>query len=342
LAGVDAYHPIPAVPYRPDVLKLDLNESPVAPSPRVTAALRAVLDEPATLNWYPDPTCTALRAAISRYLNVPADHLLVTNGSNQAMEVVATAYLAPRDPVLIVSPVYSVFKLQSQLREARVEEFYFRDPFAPGVAELPATPCKAIFIANPNNPTGAGLRRDDIIAVLKQHPEALLVLDEAYAEFHDQPCVDLVLRFSNLVVLRSFSKAFALAGVRCGYVVAQPATLAPLNQVFPPWSVSTITQAAAAAAIEDTGYMRSLVAECRAARQEMVTGLTTLGYEARDTAANFILWRVSDPAVMKARLAAKNVHISNKDAVPQLRGLLRVTAGNRAQARQFLAVVPQA
>jgi histidinol-phosphate aminotransferase len=341
LAGVDAYHPIPAVAHEPGVLKLDLNECPLPPSPRVTEALRNALAQPATLNWYPDPTCTALRAAISGYIGLPADHVLVTNGSNQAMEVIARSYLAPGDAVLIAAPVYGVFKLQCQLHQAHVTEFYFRDPFAPAIDELLAAPgvFKAIFIANPNNPTGAGLRRSDVVAVLQRHPEALLVLDEAYAEFHDQPCPALVAEFANLVVLRSFSKAFALAGVRCGYVLAQPATLAPLTQVFPPWSVSTITQVAATTALADAEHMRELTGECRAARQAMVIGLAELGYAARNTAANFILWQVSDPAKVQQQLAARGVYVSNKDGVPQLRGFLRVTVGNRLQARQFLATV---
>ena len=377
LAGVDAYQPIPAVPFAPDVLKLDLNESPVSPSPRVGEAVRTALAQPATLNWYPDPTCTALRAAIGRYLAVSADHVLVTNGSNQAMEVIARAYLSAGEEVLIVSPVYSVFKLQCQLREANIREFYFTDPFAPTRAELeswcsgasmkrrscereerPAahepsprdavlrkaaatteTSPKAIFLANPNNPTGTGLDRTVILGLLEQYPAALLVLDEAYAEFHDQACADLAVRYSNLMVLRSFSKAFALAGIRCGYIVAPPATLAPLTRVFPPWSVSTLTQIAAAAALADPDYMRALVAENAAARQLMVDGLRQLGFAARNTAANFILWPVPDPADMTARLAARRVYVSNKDAVPQLKGYLRVTAGNRAQAGQFLNVV---
>jgi histidinol-phosphate aminotransferase len=329
------------VPFAPDVLKLDLNESPVPPSPRVAEALRAALAEPATLNWYPDPTCTALRAAIGRYLNVPPDHVLVTNGSNQAMEILARAYLSASEAVLIVSPVYSVFKLQCQLRETHIREFYFTEPFTPALSELLAAPgqFKAIFLANPNNPTGIGLDRAAILGLLEQHPATLLVLDEAYAEFHDQPCVDLVTRFPNLVILRSFSKAFALAGIRCGYILGQPATLAPLRQVFPPWSVSTLTQIAAATALADTDYMRALVAENAAARQLMVDGLRQLGFAARNTSANFILWSVPDPAGMTARLAARRVYVSNKDAVPQLQGYLRVTAGNRAQAGQFLNVV---
>jgi histidinol-phosphate aminotransferase len=377
LAGVDAYQPIPAVPFAPDVLKLDLNESPIPPSPKVREALVATAADPSLLNWYPDPTCAALRDAISRYVSLPANHILVTNGSNQAMEILARAYLVAGDVARIVSPTYGVFKQECQLAGAQVEELFFRDPFAPTQAELvseysgasvkrrscetkeqpaahepsprdavlrkaaatPETHPKAIFLANPNNPTGTGWRRDDIMALLEHHPAALLVLDEAYAEFHDQPCVDLVTRFPNLVILRSFSKAFALAGIRCGYILAPPATLAPLRQVFPPWSVSTLTQIAAAAALADSDYMRALVAENAAARELIVAGLRQLGFAARNTFANFILWPVPDPAGITARLAARRVYVSNKDAVPQLKGYLRVTAGTRAQAGQFLNVV---
>lgn len=335
IAAVTGYHPIAAAPAAPDVLKMDLNESTAPPSPRVIAALA----RQAALNWYPEPTCATLCASLGRYLDVPADHLLVTNGSNQAMELIARAFLSRDDEVLIVSPVYTVFKIQCQLQQARITEFFFQDAFAPAFDELLKQPgnSKAIFLANPNNPTGVGLRREQIEALLKQFPETLIILDEAYAEFHDAACAGL--RSPNLMVLRSFSKAFALAGLRCGYVVAQPALLTPLTQVFAPWSVNALTQVGAQAALEDLPYMRALVAECHAAKQLLVEGLTRLGFIARNTAANFILWQVRDPAKVVAQLAERHLYVSNKDAVPQLKGYLRVTAGTRAEAERVLEIV---
>jgi histidinol-phosphate aminotransferase len=343
LAQLDAYHPIPAVAYSREVLKLDLNESPVPPSPRVVSALQTALAQPAALNWYPDPTCTQLRDAISRYVGLPADHVLVTNGSNQAMETISRAYVGAADPVLIAAPTYGVFKQQCQLRQARLREFHFKDPFAPRMGELLGLGehWKAIFVANPNNPTGAGLARNQIQELLAAQPEALVVLDEAYAEFHDQPCHDLVSQHPNLLVLRSLSKAFALAGIRCGYILAQPATLAPMQQVFPPWSVSSLTQVAAIAALGDLEYMRELTAECRVARRALVAGLKGLGQQVRDTAANFVLWQVPEPARIQRALAARGVYVSNKDQVPQLQGCLRVTVGNRQQVQAFLDHVRQ-
>jgi histidinol-phosphate aminotransferase len=371
VAGLAGYHAKPPVAFAPDVLKMDLNECLAPPSPRVLAALRAALDHATTLNWYPDDSCTELRAAISRYLNVPADHLLVTNGSNASMEILARAFLAANDPVLIVSPVYAVFDVQCQLQQARTDHFYFTQPFAPDFTELinytrptriemegrassrpsadsghdKAWPsdsgrsAKIIYLANPNNPTGVGHARESIRSLLAQRPDTLIVLDEAYNEFYGVSCVDLIDEFPNLIILRSFSKAFSLAGMRCGYLVAQPAVLDVARRALAPWPVNGLTQIAACAALADADAMRRFVAECRRARQLIVDGLTALGFTARNGHGNFILWQVPDPAQTVAALAAKKVYVSNKDAVPQLRGHLRVTVGTVAQAEQFLNVV---
>ncbi len=343
IAAVSGYHPIPPVTFAPGVLKMDLNESMIPPSPRVTEALHAALRGETVLNWYPEPTCTALRTAIGRHLSVPAGNVLVTNGSNQAMELVARALLMKNDPVLIVSPVYSVFKIECQIQQAQITEFFFQDPFEPSFDELlaRANGFKAIFLANPNNPTGVGYTREQIVALLERCPNTFLILDEAYAEFHDAPCADLVVRFPNLLVLRSFSKAWSLAGLRCGYIVAQSPLLEMITHVFPPWSVNTLTQVAAEAAVTDTAYMQQMVAECHAAKRLLVDGLRRLGFNARNTQANFILWQVSDPAGVVARLAQRQVFVSNKDSVPQMKGFVRVAIGTREHARRFLKLVEE-
>jgi histidinol-phosphate aminotransferase len=344
IAALAGYRPVPPVAYAPNVLKLDLNESLVPPSPRVAEAVRSALAHEMALNWYPEPTCAAVREAVSRYVGVTADHVLVTNGSNQAMELIARAFLTCGDAVLVVAPTYGVFRVECLAQAARVTEFCFREVFAPVWDDLLAVAgqAKVVFVANPNNPTGIGFSRAQVIALLERCPATLVVLDEAYAEFHDAPCADLVTRFPNLFVLRSFSKAFALAGLRCGYVLAQPATLEPLTRVFPPWSVNALTQAAAVAALADVAHMQRLVADCQAAKRWLVAELAGRGFTARNTQANFILWHVADPATVTARLAAEHVYVSNKDAVPQLKGWLRVTVGNLTQARQLLATIERA
>jgi histidinol-phosphate aminotransferase len=358
VAALSGYHAAETVTNGPDVLKMDLNECQAPPSPRVVAALRAAVEADAALNWYPDSTCAPLRQSIGRYLHISADSVLVANGSNMAMELIARAFLTRDDPVLIVSPVYAVFSVQCKLQQARIETFQFHKPFAPDFAELltrvalpvpsrgrdqpPARPsdaCKIIYLANPNNPTGVGYPREQIRALVEKRPDTLIVLDEAYVEYCGGSSVDLVATHPNLLVLRSFSKAFSLAGMRCGYVVAQPAVLDVLARVLAPWAVSGLTQAAAQAAVEDLDYMRETVAECARARRQIVDGLTDLGFVVHDTQANFIIWQVSAPAHVVQVLAARHVYVSNKDSVPQLKGCLRLTVGNRDQAKRFLGIV---
>ena len=343
VAALDGYHAAEPVAAAPHVLKMDLNECQAPPSPRVLAALRAAVAEDATLNWYPDSTCTALRQAIGRYLNVPANFVLVANGSNMVMELIARAFLAKDDPALIVSPVYAVFSVQCRLQQARIESFQFSNAFAPDFNELRAKggSHKIIYLANPNNPTGVGYPRDQIRALAEKRRDALIVLDEAYNEYYGESGVELIEDHPNVLVLRSFSKAFSLAGMRCGYVVAQPAVLDILARVLAPWAVSGLTQVAALAAMEDLPYMRATVAECGRSRQSIVDGLQKLGFVVHNTQANFIIWQVRDPAQAVKALVARNVYVSNKDSVPQLKGCLRVTVGNSSQTQQFLGIVQE-
>ena len=344
VAALDGYHAAVPVASGPNVLKMDLNECQAPPSPIVMAALRAAVAQDATtLNWYPDSTCSALRRAIGRYLSVPADGVLVANGSNMAMELVARAFLTKDDPVLIVTPAYAVFSVQCKVQQARIESFQFTKPFAPDFNELLANggAHKIIYLANPNNPTGVGYSREQIRALLEQRRDTLILLDEAYVEYYGVSSVELIESHPNLIVLRSFSKAFSLAGMRCGYVVAQAAVINILGRVLAPWAVSGLTQVAALAAIEDLPYMRETVAECGRARKMIVDGLKELGFVAHDTRTNFIIWQVREPGRAVKVLAAQNVHVSNKDSLPQMKGCLRVTVGNRAQSELFLGIVQE-
>ena len=341
VSGLKGYHAKDPVPSTPEVLKLDLNECLVPPSPKVLEALRAALARDNMLNWYPDSHCTELRRAIGRYLNVPFDRFMVTNGSNMAMEVFARAFLSRGDPVLICSPVYDVFEVQCKLEQARLEHFYFADPFRPDFDELIRHDgtYKVIYLANPNNPTGVGYPREKLQALLQKRRDTLVLLDEAYHEFYGVTCVDLLDEFPNLVVMRSFSKAFSLAGMRCGYLVAQPAVLEVATRALAPWAVNGLTQVAAHTAIEDVEYMRSFVADCNRARQTLVDELNRLGFLARFCYGNFILWQVPNPKKAVEVLAARKAYVSNKDSIPQLKGHLRVTIGTSAQAEKLLNLV---
>jgi len=343
VAALDGYHAVEPIASGADVLKMDLNECQAPPSPRVLAALRAAVAGDATLNWYPDSACTAVRQSLGRYLNVPADYLLVANGSNMAMELVARAFLIRDDPVLIVTPVYAVFSVQCKLQQARIESFQFSKPFAPDFEELlaKAGTHKMIYLANPNNPTGVGYSRERIRALLEKRRDTWVVLDEAYVEYYGESSVSLIETHPNLLVLRSFSKAFSLAGMRCGYVVAQPAILDILGRVLAPWAVSGLTQVAAHAAVEDLEYMRKTVADCSHARDQIVDGLKELGFVVHNTQANFIIWQVREPARAVKALAARKVYVSNKDSVPQMRGCLRVTVGIGDQTQRFLGIVQE-
>ena len=341
IASLRGYHAKDPVPSSPEVLKMDLNECLAPPSPKVLEALRAALSRENMLNWYPDSNCGELRRAVGRYLGVAPERLMVTNGSNMAMEVFCRAFIGSGDPVLIGSPVYDVFEVQCKLQQARIDHFFFSQPFQPDFGELVRHPgqYKVIYLANPNNPTGVGYSRENLLALLNKRRDSLVLLDEAYHEFWGVTCVDLLDEFPNLVIMRSFSKAFSLAGMRCGYLVAQPAVLDVASRALAPWAVNGLTQIAAHAAIQDVDHMRAFVAKCTQARQTIVDGLNGLGFGARFCNGNFILWQVPNPKKAVELLASRKAYVSNKDSVPQLKGHIRVTVGTPAQADRFLALV---
>jgi histidinol-phosphate aminotransferase len=343
ISVLKGYHAKDPVPSTPEVLKMDLNECLAPPSPKVVEALRSALTRNNMLNWYPDSHCTELRRAIGRYLNAPPERLMVANGSNMAMEVFARSFISSGDHVLICSPVYDVFEVQGKLQQARIEHFYFSEPFAPDFNELVHHDgvYKVIYLANPNNPTGVGYPREKLMVLLQKRRDTLVLLDEAYHEFYGVTCVDLLDEFPNLVIMRSFSKAFSLAGMRCGYLAAQPAVLEIVGRALAPWAVNGLTQIAAQAAIQDVDYMHAFVADCNKARRTLVDGLNRLGFTARYCYGNFILWQVPNPKKAVEVLAARKAYVSNKDSVPQLKGHLRVTVGTSTQAERLLALVKE-
>ncbi len=343
ISGLKGYHAKDPVESTAEVLKMDLNECLAPPSPKVLEALRSALVRDNMLNWYPDSSCGELRKAIGDYLKIAPEQVLVTSGSNMAMEVFARTFINSGDPVLICSPVYDVFEVQCKLQQARIEHFYFSEPFSPDFDELLRHngTYKVVYLANPNNPTGVGYPREKLRALLQKRRDTLILLDEAYHEFYGVTCVDSLTEFPNLVIMRSFSKAFSLAGMRCGYLAAQPAVLEVVGRALAPWAVNGLTQIAARAALDGLDHVRAHVAECALARQLIVDGLTKLGFAARNSHANFVLWQVPDPREVVATLAARHVYVSNKDSVPQLKGYLRVTVGPRAQAQRFLEIVTE-
>ncbi|MGA2563664.1 MAG: histidinol-phosphate transaminase [Steroidobacteraceae bacterium] len=285
-----------------DIAKLASNENPYGPSPGSLAAMRAALEQV----WlYPDGASHELKAALSRHLGVEAACLTIGNGSNDLLMLLAEAFLTPADSAVYSEHAFAVYALVTRQTGARGIEVPAlpRDNAMPLGHDL-ASMCAAIdkhtrlvFIANPNNPTGTWASAAALKRLLAQAPSStLVVLDEAYLEYALERGLQHGLawlrEYPNLVLLRTFSKAYALAGARVGYAISHPEVAEVLNRLRPPFNVNSVGQAGALAALADTTHMRHTVAVTVSELRRIESALSGLGIWSAPSAGNFLLVHV--------------------------------------------------
>jgi histidinol-phosphate aminotransferase len=324
-------------------LKLDWNEATAPPSPRVFEALASFLAT-GRLNWYPDPDATELRRRLSKYTGRPSSGIQVFNGSDSALDYLARTFLGAGDHVLICSPCYDNFRVSVESAGADVERVYSKSPFTADARHLagrirPNT--RLVYISNPNNPTGRMYTVAELDLVLRRLEQGLLVVDEAYYEFAGRTAATLLDRHAHLVIARSFSKAFGLAGVRCGYLLASPALLRHVNKLRNGKDVNALAQVAAASALEDLDHVRAYVAEVKRARAWLVAALRARGHQVVSAPANFILLHSGDPGGLVKRLEARGIYVRDRSYLPQLEAFVRITVGTRSQCRRVVEVLDE-
>jgi histidinol-phosphate aminotransferase len=280
-----------------EIIKLASNENPRGPSPKVRAAIAAAA---AGVTRYPDGNGFALKHALSARFGVHADQIVLGNGSNDILELATQAFLRPGDHAVYAQHAFAVYPLATQARGACGIEVPARDLghdlAAMRAALTPQT--RIVFVANPNNPTGTWLPPAQIEAFVASVPgDVLIVLDEAYNEYlqgHQQAdSASWVARYPNLLVSRTFSKAYGLAGLRVGYGIADVAVADMLNRVRQPFNVNSIAQAAALAALADADYVAESARLNREGLVQIMRGLDALGLTYAPSHANFLLVRVA-------------------------------------------------
>ncbi|MCW5893549.1 MAG: histidinol-phosphate transaminase [bacterium] len=333
-----------AVPYVPGeqpapgrrVVKLNTNENPYPPSPRVLAAIAAAAD--ADVRLYPDPTAQALRAAASRVYGVPADHILAGNGSDELLALLLRATVDAGDRVAFPVPTYSLYETLVAVQGGVVVPVPWpADWRIPGA--LAATGARVTFLCNPNAPSGT-LVGPEAIAELAAMLPGILVVDEAYGDFADTNALGLVGRHANVLVLRTFSKSFSLAGMRVGLAFGHPELLAGLHTVKDSYNLNRVSQAAATAALEDVAHMQANVARIRATRARLTEALVARGFAVPPSSANFVLARRPgvDQGPVLRRLAEQGILVRHF-AVPGLADALRITVGTDEETDAFLAAL---
>lgn len=327
------------------IVKLASNENPAGiPASARAAMLAAVAD----VNRYPDGSAYALKEVLAQRLAVPADWITIGNGSNDILEMAAAALLAPGRSCVYAQYSFGAYALATQSRGARaiVVDAIDYGHDLPAMAQAIAADTRLVYVANPNNPTGTFLGARALEAFLEAVPaDVVVVLDEAYNEYLPPElrydAIAWVRRFPNLLVSRTFSKAYGLAGLRVGYGVAQAELGGLLNRVRLPFNVTSVAQAAAAAALQDAAYVQKSFEDNRAGLQALSAALTELGLQVIPSFANFILFRVGPAARVYQELLARGV-IVRPVAGYGLPEWLRVSVGLPQENARFLAVLPAA
>ena len=330
------------------IVRLDTNTSPFGPLAELRLLSKAA--QKLEVNQYPDTTYLDLREGLAAYCGVGVDRFVVTNGADEGLDIIAKSLLDNGDEVVVPVPTYSMFRVASELMGARMR--YVRrstDDFSVGADEVlgAVTPkTKVIFLCNPNSPTGNPMPLGEVERVARE-AKAAVAVDEAYYEFWGKTALGLTERYDNLVVCRTFSKAFSMAGVRVGYLVAKRETVDQLNLVRPPNSVSVVSLFLAEAALRNIGEMRENVRKLVGERKRVLRALQGIGsVVAFPSETNFVLFRVGGGAEKAKKLhetlMRKGFVLRSYSKPSGVGDCLRLTIGTREVNDRVLAALREA
>jgi histidinol-phosphate aminotransferase len=328
------YHP--PTGGRADKLRLDFNENTIGCSPKVIEFLKQRLDE-SRLAVYPE--YAEAKRDLAAYFKVAENEMLLTNGTDEAIQVLINTYVDDEDEVIILRPSYAMYKFYAEVAGGNVRELDYRaGTLAFPLEELLETiqpTTRAVLISNPNNPTGTSVKIDGIERILKRAANAAVLIDEAYYEFCGITALRHIVEYPNLFVSRTFSKVYGMAGMRLGCVFSQAGNIEVMHKCQSPYSVNTLAALAARAAVQDGAFISRYVTEVLAARELVFVGLEKLGIPYFDSDGNFVLMNIG-PRAIEVRDHLREAGVLVRDRSYEIAGCVRVTVGTRDQMRLFL------
>jgi histidinol-phosphate aminotransferase len=333
-SSVDRLHPYTPgeQPKDPSVLKLNTNENPYPPSPAVAEALAAL--DPADLRNYPDPVAIELRQAIASLHGARVEQVIAGNGSDELLALCTRAFVEPDGLISYLEPSYSLYPVLGDIADIRREPM----PLNPGfVADFSAVPAAGLFLlTNPNAPTSMAADPDAIRAFCERF-SGVVVIDEAYADFADTHCLELAMRLPNVIVMRTFSKSYSLAGIRLGYAVGPAPLIEALFKIKDSYNLDVLTQAIGLAAVRDQDHMCRNAEKIVATRQRVTGKLVDMGYEVLPSQANFLFIKPPgiDAEVLFQQLRSQNVIVRYFPG-GMTAEYLRVTVGTDEEMDEFL------
>jgi histidinol-phosphate aminotransferase len=333
--AMDGYTPGEQPGMSARVVKLNTNENPFPPSPKVIAAIRDIEGE--SLRRYPNPTADLFRSAAAKLHSVTPDMIIAGNGSDDILTIATRTFVPPGGLIAYPDPTYSLYPVLSQLQDAKCVGVPWGEDYSLPIEALLATNANAIYLANPNAPTGTVVPPAKVAELAKAFA-GLVLVDEAYADFADTNCLELVETYQNVVISRSLSKAYSLAGLRFGYAVAQPQVIFEMMKAKDSYNTDAISVLAATAAIEDQAYAKWTWDYVREERKKLIAELTQLGWTAIPSQANFVLVTVPDGRGREAYLGLKHqgILVRHFDK-PGLADKIRITIGQGHENNALLA-----
>ncbi|MCB9771067.1 MAG: histidinol-phosphate transaminase [Candidatus Omnitrophica bacterium] len=322
------------------VIKLASNENPYGPA---SSVLKAMIQEAGLVNRYPDGGCFYLRQALAKKLSVGGENLIFGNGSDEIIVMAIRAFVSQGDEVIIAKPSFLIYDIAARLEGAVIKavplkNFYYD---LDGMKREITPKTKIVFIGNPDNPAGTFVNEKNLVDFLKKIRKDILVfIDEAYFEFvNDKSYPDairLIKKYKNVIVTRTFSKMYGLAGLRLGYGIADVDVISILNRLREPFNVNSIAQAAAVACLNDKTYYRRIGREVVVERTKLYRELKKMGLGYVETATNFILVDVKNDSTMVANQLLKKGVIVRDMAFWGLRNYLRVSIGTPSENAAFV------
>ena len=323
-----------------EFIKLNTNENPYPPSPAVLEAIRRTADE--GLRKYPDPMATAFREQAARLLGVEPDWILAGNGSDDLLTIVTRSFVGMGELVVAPTPSYILYRSLAEIQGASYDEVPFTDAW--GLPDRFAqSDARLTFLPNPNSPSGTMIDSTRVRQLAERlRGSSPLVVDEAYVDFANQNCVSLVRELDNVIVTRTLSKSYSLAGIRFGFAVAQPQLIAGMIKVKDSYNCDAVSIAVATAAVADQAHFRQNIARVRATRDRLTEAMRPFGFHTPDSQANFV-WCTNGPAPARRlyeELKTRRILVRYMN-YPGYGDGLRISVGSDAEIDQLLGELPK-
>jgi histidinol-phosphate aminotransferase len=338
-AGFQPYVPGEQPPDGEGWVKLNTNEAPLPPSPRVIEAIRAATDE--SLRLYPSPTAAPARKAIAKHFSLDVAQVTLGNGGDELIEMSMRAFVGAGDTVAYPTPTYPLLEPLCRLHEAVPSPHPSNEMFT-WSTELMEDPAPLKFLVNPNSPTGTWHGARSVERAVRRS-KGVVVLDEAYVDFAFESQVGLLAKCDNLIILRTMSKSYALAGMRIGFALASPDLIADLDAVKDSYNMDRLAIVAATAAIEDEGHHRKIVDHVVTERRWLELQLHELGFEHSPSEANFVFVKPApgnSAAAVADALRERRILVRHYDRDP-IAGWFRITVGTREQHERLLEALKE-